>query len=199
MKLVVIGASAGGFEPITSVLKGLPADLNAAVIVIRHMTAAADDLLTPLLDRQTPLKVEPALDAIPLHAGYVYVAQPNTQVRFRVVANASHSVWNIALAVSTADTAHRSVPTIDVTLAAAAPLFRSDTIAVILSGRLDDGTDGAIRLADYGGTTIVQRPLDARYKSMPLNVISRDTPEHIVPTDDIPILVLEHCGRRASA
>jgi two-component system, chemotaxis family, protein-glutamate methylesterase/glutaminase len=39
--IIVIGASAGGFEAIPGVLTGLPADLKATVFVTQHVMARA--------------------------------------------------------------------------------------------------------------------------------------------------------------
>ena len=63
--------------------------------------------------------------------------------------------------------------------------FGDDCIGVILSGYLNDGTRGAIRIDRVHGTTIVQSPADAEQPSMPLSVIKGDSPNFVVPDIEI--------------
>ena len=75
----------------------------------------------------------------------------------------------------------RGRPNIDVSMISAAHVFGTDCIGVILSGYLDDGTEGAIEVGACDGVIIVQAPSDAEQASMPLNVIHRDSPDFILP------------------
>ncbi|MBV8395911.1 MAG: hypothetical protein JO064_06590, partial [Actinobacteria bacterium] len=56
--VVAIVASAGGIAPIERVLGSLPAGLNAAVLVLLHLTPLHPSLLPTILARKTMLRVK---------------------------------------------------------------------------------------------------------------------------------------------
>lgn len=43
--IIVIGASAGGFEGIKKIVAGLPVDLDAAILVVGHMSPEVRGIL----------------------------------------------------------------------------------------------------------------------------------------------------------
>ena len=75
--IVVVAASAGGLEPLRTLLAGLPADLPAAVLVVLHVPATGGRTLPRVLDRAGPLPAAAAVDGEPLRPGRVYVAPPD--------------------------------------------------------------------------------------------------------------------------
>ncbi|MDX6732942.1 MAG: CheB methylesterase, partial [Baekduia sp.] len=50
-RLIVIGASAGGLQPLLTVIAALPADLPAAVLVVMHVSPTATSRLPEILAR----------------------------------------------------------------------------------------------------------------------------------------------------
>ena len=69
---VAIAASAGGVGALSKVLAGLPADLNAAVLVLLHLSPAHDSRLDEVFGRVSQMPVAWAEDGEPLQAGRVY-------------------------------------------------------------------------------------------------------------------------------
>ena len=63
--IVVVAASAGGLEPLRTLLAGLPADLPAAVLVVQHVPASGGRTLPHILDRAGPLPAAAAVDGEP--------------------------------------------------------------------------------------------------------------------------------------
>jgi chemotaxis response regulator CheB len=54
---IVIGASAGGVQPLSKLVADLPPDLPAAVFIVLHVSAAVPSLLLGILARESRLDV----------------------------------------------------------------------------------------------------------------------------------------------
>jgi len=62
--IVVVGASAGGLQPLQILLGGLPRDLPASVFIAVHRTADPSSMLSSILGRATTLRVVDAVDGV---------------------------------------------------------------------------------------------------------------------------------------
>src|SRR2546430_8271871 len=76
-RVVLLGASAGGVDAISTVVSGLPADLAAAVLVVLHIPAYGTSVMPAILSRAGALPATHALDGEPILEGRVYVAPPD--------------------------------------------------------------------------------------------------------------------------
>src|SRR5437867_4183559 len=56
-RIVGIGASAGGFEALTTLLRGLPADTGMALVLIQRLDPGQESLLPSLLSHATSMPV----------------------------------------------------------------------------------------------------------------------------------------------
>jgi len=74
--LVVMGASAGGVEALTTLVHGLAEDLDAAVCVVLHVAAASESWLAEILSCAGPLPATQARGGEQLLPGRIYVAPP---------------------------------------------------------------------------------------------------------------------------
>ena len=177
MKMIVIGGSSGGLAPLKVILRDLPEGLDAAVLVLRHSWPSIPSQLATLLRPLSALPIEEVVEGTVARAAHVYVAPSGTNV---TLAGRDGAAPLFELAPCSSEPG-RGRPSIDVALASAAHLFGTDCIGVILSGYLDDGTEGAIEVGACDGVIIAQAPSDAEQASMPLNVVVRDSPNYILP------------------
>jgi chemotaxis response regulator CheB len=76
--IIVIGASAGGVEPLKCLISGLPADLLASVFIVLHIGASS--YLADILDRAGPLPVKQAKSGEQIRPGHAYVAAPGAHL-----------------------------------------------------------------------------------------------------------------------
>src|SRR5947209_19368336 len=75
--MVVVAASAGGLEPLRTLLAALPADLPASVLVVLHIPATGGRILPRILDRSGVLPAAVGVNGEPLRPGRVYVGPPD--------------------------------------------------------------------------------------------------------------------------
>jgi two-component system chemotaxis response regulator CheB len=75
--IIVIGASAGGFEAIKQLVAALPATLDAAIFIVWHMAPDVTGLLPRVLNRQKGLVASNAIDNEEINFNHVYVAPPD--------------------------------------------------------------------------------------------------------------------------
>src|SRR5438874_505755 len=88
--IIAIGASAGGVEALSTVVKGLPEDLPAAVFAVLHIPSDSTSHLPEILSRSGPLPAVHPRDGERLKHGHIYVAPPDCHLlvdrdRVRVV------------------------------------------------------------------------------------------------------------------
>ena len=174
--VLLIGASAGGIEPLIAVIERLPADLPAPVLIVVHIPPDAESRLPQILQRRSELRVRHAADGEPLSEGDVLVAPPDHHLmledgRVRVVRGPRQN---------------RHRPAIDTLLRTAALAHDSDVVAVILSGVAGDGVAGALVVANRGGSVIVQDPDEALFDGMPRAVLATVPGSIRLPTASIP-------------
>src|SRR5688572_8553193 len=74
--LVVVGASAGGVEPLRTLVNGLPTDFPATVLVVLHVPESAHSALPAILARSGRVVVKEAAEGDELLPGHVLTAPP---------------------------------------------------------------------------------------------------------------------------
>ncbi|HKO02315.1 MAG TPA: chemotaxis protein CheB [Thermoanaerobaculia bacterium] len=174
-RIVVIGASAGGVEALSIVVRDLPESLAAPVCIVLHIPFDAPTLLPTILNRRTELEVVAATDGAKLKNGTIYVAQPD---RHLIVANGF-----LRLTRGPRENRHR--PAVDAMFRSAALAYGSGVVGVVLTGSLDDGTAGLQAIKQRGGIAIVQDPRDALYASMPQSAIENVGVDTVVPLAEV--------------
>jgi len=172
-RIIVIGASAGGFEAVSTVLGSLSEDLPASVLVVIH--TGPGGILPEAFGRISPLPVGIAADDQPLQNGRVYIAAPDRHL----------TVTNGRVRVAKGPREHGFRPAVDPLFISAARAAGEQVAGVILSGALSDGTMGLNAIKQAGGWTIVQHPEDAPFPSMPLSALRSVAVDVVAPVADI--------------
>src|SRR5207247_10577502 len=127
-----IGASAGGVPALQELVRRLPADLNASIFVVLHLSPWHKSHLAEILSRAGPLPAEDAMSGAPIERGRIYVAPPNVHL---LVESRYLQLWH-----GPKENLHR--PAINPLFRSAAVAYGSRVVGVVLSGSQDDGTAG---------------------------------------------------------
>ena len=159
--IVVIGASSGGVEALSTLLDGLPSTIPAALFVVLHLSTGYRGDIAGLLTRCCALPVSFATDGELIDEGHVYMAPGD--------ANMLLERGRIMVQVSPRESYHR--PSINALFRSAAQAYGRRVVGVILTGILEDGAAGAWEIWRRGGLVIVQDPTEARYPALPKYVI----------------------------
>jgi two-component system, chemotaxis family, protein-glutamate methylesterase/glutaminase len=177
--LIVIGASAGGVEALTVVVRKLPADLPAAVCVVLHLPPNNPSVLPNILNRAGALRAVNPRDGETMRHGMIYVAPPDRHLLVKP--------GFLRLARGPRENGFR--PAADPLFRTAALSYGPRTVGVVLSGNLDDGTIGSAAIGYRGGIVIAQDPNDAAYPGMPSAVIEQVGAHHVAPADELGTLL----------
>jgi len=173
--IIVIGASAGGVQALSTLVADLPHDLPAAVFIVLHISPNGPSLLPDILARESKLEIAHAVDGEPLKRGRVYVAPPDQHL---IIEDGS-----VRLVHGPKENLHR--PSIDALFRSAARWAGPRVIGVVLTGARDDGKVGMRAVQQRGGTTIVQDPLEAPFPSMPMSVMQDIKVDYSLPLREI--------------
>jgi two-component system, chemotaxis family, protein-glutamate methylesterase/glutaminase len=173
--VVALVASAGGLQALAAVLGGLPASLDAAVVVLQHLEAGRQSLLPLLLDRRTSLPVLEAADGTVLCRGAVYVGPSGRHLRV---------TGRGTLSLTDTPPVHHSRPSADVLLGSLADAG-VPMIAVVLTGRGQDGAAGALLVRRGGGTVLAQDRATSQHFGMPGAADDAGGVDEILPLEDI--------------
>lgn len=173
--IIVIGASAGGVQALSTLVATMPPRLPAAVFIVLHVSAEPPSLLPTILSRDALMPVAHARNAERIEQGRIYVAPPDQHL----LIEASY----IKLVHGPKENLHR--PSIDALFRSAARWAGPRTIGVVLTGARDDGTVGMRAIKQRGGVTVVQDPVEATFPSMPTSVMQDISVDYSLPLREI--------------
>lgn len=173
-KIIVIAASAGGFEPLRRIVSALPADCSASVFIVLHFGKHPSDLPT-ILSWSSKLGVSFPQNGSPIQPGHIYVAPPDHHMLLE----------SGKIRLSHGPKVHHTRPAADPLFISAAETYGGEVVGVVLSGGDNDGAEGLRTIKEHGGRAIVQDPNEAADPSMPVTAIAKDHPDACLSIDQI--------------
>jgi len=172
--VVAIGASAGGLEAVTQLLKNLAPNTGMAFIYVQHLSPDHKSFLTSLLSKLTLMKVQEVKNKMLMEPDNVYIIPPDKEM----IAVNGH----IKLIPRTKERAG-NLP-IDTFFCSLAIKHKKGAIGIILSGSATDGTRGLSAIKEAGGLTFAQDD-SARFSSMPKSAIAAGAVDFVLSPKEI--------------
>lgn len=174
--IVLIGSSTGGPGALSEVIPALPASLPSPVLIVQHMPAGFTHSLSERLNSISKLQVKEAAQGDSLMVGQVLLAPGG----FHMTVDENENI-----ALNQQPPVHGVRPAVDVTLKSLIQRFRSNIIAVIMTGMGSDGTRGAALLHSDGGYVIAEHESTCIVWGMPRSVVEADAADAVLPRPQI--------------
>jgi two-component system CheB/CheR fusion protein len=175
VRVIAVGASAGGLDALTQLLGRLSADTGLAYVLVQHLDPAHESILAELLARTTSLPVVQATDGLRIQADHAYVIPPGVQM----------TLVDGYLKLAPRERTSGPARSIDVFFRSVADVLGSDAVGVVLSGTGSDGALGLEAIKAAGGMTFAQNPASAGYDGMPRAAAATGCVDFVLPPADI--------------
>lgn len=175
-EIVLIGASAGGFNAFEEILPKIKKNFPLPIVIVQHSSPGSNDYLIEYFNQKCPLTIKEANQNEYLESSNVYFAPSDYHLLIEE---------EKCFSLSIDEKVNYSRPSIDLLFESAAYVYKNKIICIVLSGANSDGTNGAKLIKDFGGYIIAQDPLTAESKMMPQSVIENNISNAIMNFEEI--------------
>jgi two-component system chemotaxis response regulator CheB len=148
-KIVAVGASTGGTQTFTSIIRDFPID-GPAMVVVQHMPPIFTKSFAQTLNKTCEMEVKEAEEGDYLRQGLVLIAPGN----YHVMLKRSGARYYVTL--NQKPHVHHVRPSVDVLFNSVAKIGGANAIGVILTGMGSDGARGLLEMKTSGSQTIIQ-------------------------------------------
>ena len=181
--VIGIGASAGGLDALRTFFSRMPAAPGFACVVVVHLSPEHESHLVQMLQPYTQMPVCQVVRTTALERNRVYVIPPNANL---------NSI-DTHLRLTELESRRSKRAPIDHFLRTLAQTHGETAIGVILSGAGSDGALGIRQIRERGGLTVVQKPQEAEYGSMPQAAIDTGAVDVVLAVRDMPEEIAGYC------
>jgi len=188
-RVVAIGASSGGPHALRYLLPRLPADLDAAVVIVQHMPESFTSMMARWLDDICDLEVREARDGDLALPGRVLIAPGNKHMKVKRTALGCQILLEDGALVN----GHR--PSVDVLFRSVADQYGTASTGVIMTGMGSDGASGLGEIKKAGGHTIAQDKESCSVYGMPRTALDRGSVQKVLSLTDMPAYLISTLGR----
>jgi two-component system, chemotaxis family, CheB/CheR fusion protein len=189
-QIVGIGASAGGLEAFTQLLRQLPSDPGMAFVLVQHLDPSQPSFLREALAKTTGMTVSQPDDGTLVEPNHVYVIPPGADISMR------HGL--LVLSPRRRERRSPHLP-VDFLFASLADEQGSHAIGVVLSGNGSDGTEGLRAIKAEGGMTFAQDPKSAKFDEMPRSAIDAGVVDHALAIPELATELQRSSGHASAA
>lgn len=176
VRLVVIGASAGGVEVLTKLLPSFKKPSPLSIALVLHLPKNGPNLIPELLRHDCSFDLRETASGEELKSETIYMAPPDYHLAVES---------NGTLTLSSDDVINYSRPSIDYLFEEAAHAYGKQVMGVLLTGANEDGAQGLKKISAMGGVSLVQDPLDAVCPTMPESALKLIKPDIILPVGEM--------------
>jgi chemotaxis response regulator CheB len=188
-RLVAIGASAGGPAALATVLRRLPRDFPAAIVIVQHVDPRFAGGMADWLNHQSALPVRLAIEGDRLTPATVLLAGTNKHLVFK-------GIDRVGYAAEPGATMY--CPSIDVFFESVSSHWPGEVVGVLLTGMGQDGAAGLRALRNQGHYTLAQDQASSAVYGMPKAAARLDAAVDILSLDRIASQLVDVVARDRS-
>ena len=179
-RVLLIGASTGGPQALTSLLTQLgPVIERAPVLITQHMPATFTTSLAEHLSRAADCPAHEAENREAIEPGRIYLAPGGRHMT--IVKHERRAV----IALDDGPLVNFCRPAVDPMFSSAAKVWGGGVLALILTGMGTDGTNGAQDVVAAGGSVMAQDEATSVVWGMPGAVANTGACSAVLPLDEI--------------
>lgn len=163
LRVVGIGASAGGLAAFEAFFRGIPADTapGMAYLLVQHLAPDHPSILSEIIQRCTRMQVFEIRHGMAVQRDCIYVIPPDRVLLY----------MDGRLMLRERSRFHGGRQTIDILFNSLARQLRERAVGIVLSGSGSDGSLGLRAIREVGGLTIAQAPATAQFQGMPQSAL----------------------------
>jgi two-component system chemotaxis response regulator CheB len=176
VKIIAIGASAGGPESIKILLSNLSEDVVTPIVVVQHIDPHFIEGFASWLNNYSNRRVKVATNDELLEEKTVYIAPGERHMRIEK---------RMAISFSDYKKSNGHVPSVDVLFDSINKVCAKESIAILLSGMGRDGADGLKNLSDSGSYTFAQNQESSLVYGMPKEAVKLGAACRVLSPEDI--------------
>lgn len=190
VELIALGASTGGTDALSKVLRELKPPLPP-IVIVQHIPPTFSKLFANRLNDECHISVKEAQNGEELQPNWAYVAPGDKQMRVKKING------GMQLDVNKGAKVNGHCPSVDVLFDSVAEQVGNTALGVILTGMGADGANGLLKMRQHGATTIGQDKATCIVYGMPRAAYERGAVQKQLPLADIPAMITSVvCGRK---
>jgi two-component system chemotaxis response regulator CheB len=178
--IVLIGVSTGGPTALAELVPALPSKLGAPVFIVQHMPPHFTAALAERLQTRSAILIKEAEEGEIAHADCIYLAPGGRHMKL-----SPGQRGEIVIGITDDPPENACRPSVDYLFRSVALHFPGRSIAAILTGMGNDGTEGMRMLKRGGSLTIAQDEASCVVFGMPREAILAGVVDTVVPLGKI--------------
>jgi two-component system chemotaxis response regulator CheB len=184
-EVIAIGASTGGIHAINILLRNLPAEFSAPIVITQHLPASFVAVFARQIEMVSGKRTVIAEDGEEIRPGTIAIATGHGHMIVR------RSGDRLIARTSAEPARSGCMPSVDPMLSSIAETCKGHALAVLLSGMGRDGVEGAKHLFDAGGTIFAQNAETSAVWGMPGAVAKAGLTSLIAPPEKLSQAIAE--------
>ncbi|MBR4375197.1 MAG: chemotaxis protein CheB [Treponema sp.] len=185
--VLCIGASTGGPSAVQTVLQGLGENFPLPVLYAQHLDVGADEKMAKWFSDTCPnIPVTLAKDGEVAQPGHAYLAPAEKHL---VIDRIKNGLPVMHLSDEPPERFLR--PAVNKLFRSAAKFYKTECLAILMTGMGADGAEGCKEIVGAGGYTICEDKSTCKVFGMPAAAIAMDAASKVLPRGEVAPTILK--------